>query len=334
MRFGKFAGYDWFGRVSSLRASWTVPLILARSGAGFAGTWIGAEASGPANTAPFIQVGTNERSVASIGADFPGYYAFWSDTVHHFHPQRLFTVQAGDDMSAALTLENRHWRVAILDQTSGAHADFVTGEETRAVFSSAQWLQEDVTNSATSRPYPYPVLSTVRFTDLATDSFEPIGGELAARWMSAGQSILAPGTLEHDGFTIGPTTLTPAGRRYLAIAEPEDVATVAFLRAIGHWKAHTPRSQVAAAGSRFAQALDRDLDALVGRPWPSDTQGLISELTADTRVLLLRTQTVAQIRPSARAAWQAAWTIDAETLGYAAHLLRRALKLPDPTVPG
>lgn len=161
--FGPFAGYRWVGPVSSTQASWRVPAIAPGSPAGSAATWIGAEAAG-ASPAPFIQVGTNELGSGRAEA----YYAFWSDVSHHFHPALLFDVRPGDRVTASLRHAGGVWHVAIRDERSGRSAQFTTRQEAAATFSLAQWYQEDTTDGATGRPFPYPQMAPTAFTGVAS----------------------------------------------------------------------------------------------------------------------------------------------------------------------
>jgi hypothetical protein len=125
-------------------------------------------------------------------------------TPHHFHPRLLFVVGPDDNISAALKLSRRRWIVAIVDTTSGAHARISTRDETRGSFNEAQWLQEDITNDDTGRPYRYPQLQTIRFRRLEVNSTRPTDAQLDPAWMSAGASVLAPTRLEDDGFSVKP----------------------------------------------------------------------------------------------------------------------------------
>ena len=124
--FGRMAGYVWSGRLSSVGASWSVPRMAPGFGEAHASTWIGAQATGVAKRAPFIQVGTTEDR----GPDSrPVYAAFWTDTRRGYHPQILFHLHPGDVVSCGLTMVAGRWSVLILDRTSGQKALFQTREE-------------------------------------------------------------------------------------------------------------------------------------------------------------------------------------------------------------
>ena len=185
--FGPFAGYRWLGPVYAVRAEWNVPKILSGSTISRAATWIGAQGDG--SPGPFIQVGvTEERSALA-----DRYYAFWSDVRHDFTPQELFPVKPGDTVRATLTHARARWRVAIIDSTSERRARFQTSQEGHAAFDTAQWYQEDVTNSLVNRPFAYPRLSPVHFADVAVDGFAPAAGGLDFHWLRAPDgSVIAP----------------------------------------------------------------------------------------------------------------------------------------------
>jgi hypothetical protein len=124
--FGTQAGYVWQGQVRSVGASWTVPHIIGTSPCGVAGTWIGAVA--PGTPGPFIQIGVNETCTQAGPDGKPAvfYEAFWSDVRLHFHPRRLFFVNAGDVISASLTLADHRWTLVLVDRSSGETTHFST----------------------------------------------------------------------------------------------------------------------------------------------------------------------------------------------------------------
>jgi hypothetical protein len=327
--FGKFAGYVWRGHVGSVRASWSIPGVRPGS-VGRAGTWIGAQA--PGAPGPFIQIGTNEESFHPfpLMPSVTAYYAFWSDATNHFHPRFLFRVKPGDDVSASLALVSGQWRLAIVDETSGATARFSTEEEAGASFNLAEWLQEDVTDAATGKPFPYPRLTDLRFRRLAVNSATPAYADLYSQWMSANGANWAPSQLHRDSFALRRATVSSIGAKYLQIAAEEDMATKVFVAQMAGWTATTPGSQIAAACSTFAAALRKSLHALVGTRWPPRAQRQIHSLVRSTRALLTLLQSTSSASPANRA-WTSTWARDSTALGLAAHLIRRALKIPEIT---
>jgi hypothetical protein len=203
-----FAGYVWGGRVSSVQGSWTVPRILRGSPPGVAATWIGAQGPG-GGSAPFIQLGSDEQLLASsitgshlAGPRAPAYFAFWSDTARHFHPLFLFPVSPGDELSASMTLGPRGWALSIKDETSGASASLTTTYALGARYNEVEWTQEDVTDGRTSKPFPYPRLSTVVFTHLTVNSHAPGAGAVYSQPMSEPGVSLTPSTLSDDAFAL------------------------------------------------------------------------------------------------------------------------------------
>jgi hypothetical protein len=224
LSLGHFAGYQWFGKVRSVGASWTVPTISLGSHDGSAGTWIGAQGPGRTNSSPFIQVGTNEERRATPLGPLTLYYAFWSDVRHHFHPQHLFEVNPGDQISVSLHLQRQHWTVSISDPTKRSHAHFSTRDETKGTFNTAQWLQEDVDEPNGDTPYPYPQTSNVRFRKLAVNGDPPSYSAVYSQWMSLPGIDLAPSALAGDSFSISRQTLSSPGKRYLQIVKPEQAA--------------------------------------------------------------------------------------------------------------
>jgi Peptidase A4 family len=199
---GRFAGYIWSGKVRSLRGAWTVPRVLPGSGKGEAGTWIGAQAPGARENAPFIQAGTNEGRFASPDGRHSSdvYWAFWTDTRHHFLPITLFPVQPGDRIDAALTLRQGQWTISLVDLSSRTSVTFSTSEEARSSFVCGEWQQEDV--GSVQRPGPYPLLSPLTFSDLRANGSAPDSAHLASASMNFDRSTLAPSRLADDSFTL------------------------------------------------------------------------------------------------------------------------------------
>jgi hypothetical protein len=194
-----FAGYTWYGSVSSVQASWSVPRIPG-SPAGGAGTWIGAQGPGTRLNGPFIQVGINETRYPSSAGARDVYRAFWTDTVHHFLPVNLFPVRPGDSLWASLTHRRRRWAVAIRDLTSGTGTQVTTQQEGRASFDWAEWEQEDV--GLVGQPFDYPRLSTVGFQRLEVNGRPPALAGLYSSWMTKDRQRLAPSDLKNDSFSL------------------------------------------------------------------------------------------------------------------------------------
>jgi hypothetical protein len=326
--FGKFAGYVWRGHVESVRASWSVPGVRLGS-VGRAGTWIGAQA--PGAPGPFIQIGTNEESFHPfpLMPSIQAYYAFWSDTTNHFHPHFLFRVKPGDDVSASLALVSGRWRLAIVDKTSGATARFSTEEEARASFNLAEWLQEDVTDGITGKPFPYPRLTDLQFRRLAVNSTTPAYADLYSQWMSANGVNWAPSPLHRDSFALHRATVSSIGAKYLQIAAGEDMATKVFVPQMAGWTATTPSSQIAATCATFAAALRESLHTLATTRWPPRVRRHIHSLIRSSRVLLTHVQSPPSASPTVLRAWASTWARDSTALSRAAHLIRRALKIPE-----
>jgi Peptidase A4 family len=327
--FGPFAGYVWRGHVKSLRGSWTVPRVLGGSPGARAGTWIGAQASG--NPGPFIQVGSDELEASHPGdAPEARYEAFWSDVSHGFHPQALFRVNPGDDISASLTLAHKRWTLAIVDLSSGAAAHFSTGAEAHASFNEADWTQEDESND-TNKPFPYPHLTAVSFRGLAVNAAVPSSADLSARWMSANGENLAPSPLRHDSFALQRAPkISGAGAQYLRIARPEDAADYAFSAELARWTAQTPHSRIASASSKFAAALSENIEALRRARWPASVQAPVESLIADLRPLLDHVRSAPSGSSGRLVAWKSALEgeMEAGAVAYAGDAVRRLLGVP------
>jgi hypothetical protein len=323
--FGPFAGYLWRGPVSSVGASWTVPALLSGSPLGDAGTWIGAQGE-----QSFIQVGTNETRGSLGSARFDDYWAFWSDSARGFHPKRLFTVRAGDEMAATLVLDHGRWNLSISDLTSGQGTRFSTTEDTRGRFSLAQWLQEDITEGLRPRPhlFPYPLLAPLRFRALAVNSAAPKVSLMYSQWMSERHVLLAPSPVRDDAFTLGKGAVSSAGTRYLRIAQRMDAAELTYLTALAGWTPATSRSQIATASVAMAGALTAAQRELATYAWPPRIRPLISEIGDRLRALLALTRAGSANTGSRLGSWKLSLEQAGQALGLAAHATRGALGIP------
>jgi hypothetical protein len=208
---GRFAGYyEKAYAVTSVQATWTVPQLAITSRPGRAGTWVGALAPGPANAAPFIQIGTNEEREHSRYGNSDHYYVFWSDTAHHFHPVGLFGVVPGDRVRASLQHDGGHWILRAYDLDSRIHRQVRTAEETSARFNEGQWYQEDITETRSGRAYPYPTLTPTRFRGLRINGGRPADeGWMTSQRMTTPTVAVAPDAVSGAGFTVRAHPLHP-----------------------------------------------------------------------------------------------------------------------------
>ena len=325
---GRFAGYIWYGDVHSVQASWTVPRVLPGSELGEAGTWIGAQAPGWQEDTPFIQVGTNEGRFASPNGarDDDAYWAFWSDTRHHFLPITLFPVSAGDRIDAALALRDGQWMISIEDRTSRTSVTYSTSDEAQTSFAMGEWTQEDV--GTVRRPGPYPPLSQLTVSGLRANGSAPDHRQLESVWMSSNRGTLAPTRLARDSFTLRPVELGAVGMRYLSIAAPENQAYRTFVWQIEHWAPGTSTHQILSSQAAFGEVLQASLTALSNTPWPSAARRPIDRLIAQTQALWAITTSGEAAFPGGLARWKAGWFRQLSQLSSSANDVRTALQLP------
>jgi hypothetical protein len=325
--FGPFAGYIWLGDVRSVRASWTVPRVLASSAHSVAATWIAAAAPGsPANG---IQIGTNE--IGLPGALPPSahavYSAFWSDTAHHFHSQLLFDVEAGDNITASLARQGAQWELAIRDNTTGAGKRVLTTNAVHSPSGEAQWLQEDVKNTSSERPFPYPRLGLVGFRGLAVNGARPAYAQVYSRWMSLGGSFLAPTPLRGDSFTLGAASISLSGAHYLHIAARADSAIMALAASLGTGTVRAAPMLAVSRRASFETTLYRMINTVARVRWPLPVQGPIRSLITKLDVLLAHTKLYPQAVSGG--VWASRWMEAAQAASRAAHMVRRALDIPE-----
>ena len=323
--FGRMAGYVWSGSLSSVEASWRVPRMASGFGEAHASTWIGAQSTGVAEPSPFIQVGTTEDRGLAAG---PVYGAFWTDTKRGYHPQVLFHVDPGDIVSSALMLVAGRWRVVILDTTSGQKATFQTREEGDGAFNLAEWLQEDP-SEASGKATPYPRLADVHMTGVAANGVPPRYGDMYAQWMSVGEAELAPTPLRADAFTITRGALTRAGRRYLKIARPQNIAARRIDVAEARWTNHTPAREIRSVSTAVAASEGAYANGLAGTAWPVAARPVIASLVSHVRVEARMFAATARRAPANLATWRRRLARLTPALLNLAHEVRRALHLPE-----
>ena len=323
--FGRMAGYVWSGTVTSVRGAWSVPAMAAGSGEAHASTWIGAQTLAARSSSPFIQVGTTEDRGRAAR---PVYAAFWTDTKRGYHPQLLFHVRPGDGISTALTLVGGRWQVVIVDAKSGHRAAFLTREEGHAAFNLAEWLQEDPSETS-GKATPYPALSEVRITRLAADGVRPRYADMYAQWMSVGATNLAPTPVRDGAFSITRGVITPAGRRYLKIVRPQNIAARRSDREEASWTARTPPREIRSASAAAAASESAYANALVRTHWPGAAQGLVQSLVRQVRAQAALFTAAARRAPASVTVWRRRVASLTPELRRLAHRVRRALHLPE-----
>lgn len=326
--FGAFAGYVWIGPVTSVSATFTVPRVVSGSPLGGAATWIGVQGLGPPGR--FVQTGVNEGRLESrSGKVVAFYYAFWSDTGHHFKAQPLFPANAGDSFSAALTLAHKNWLLTLTDNSSGRKARFSIGSETEAPFNQAEWLQEDPGNE--NNHVQYPQLTAPTFRHLTVNTMEPPPGspDIFSQWMSANYGTLGTTSLHDGSFTL--KREPPVGtfaEQYLRLTEAARVAWHSFGREWSNWTAKTPYTRIANATSQFIDATREADRALLAAHWPRGIQQLVRASAQARAVLVAKAQPPAAITPATFARWNSDLTEASVRAARVARPLQLALGLP------
>jgi hypothetical protein len=322
--FGHMAGYVWVGHVRTVGASWSVPRITSH-GEAHASTWIGAQAPGALHRPPFIQVGTLEGR----GDDrVSSYAAFWTDTQRGFHPEILFRLRPGDTVTARLTLGGARWHVLIDDLTSHRASTFSTSEEGSGGFNLAEWLQEDPSETS-GNVTPYPALSRVTMRRLMVDGARPGYSAVFAQWMTLPGRDLAPTPLRAGAFGLTRTMVTPAGRRYLAIAHAQNVSAHRLDGEAGRFTQRTPPRELERVSSAAVVAQRRFVDGLQAGGWPPAARGPIDSLLRAVRAEM-RVFAAAAQHPPSLAAWRRQLLQITPILLGLGHRVRRALQLPEP----
>jgi hypothetical protein len=290
---------------------------------------LGLGSQAPGAHGAFIQVGSSElHGYARTHVAENRYWAFWSDTTRNFHPQFLFRVRPGDALSASLTLAHGRWALAIVDHTSGSNVRFSTSEDANALFDDAQWTQEDASTS-TGEPFPYPSLTVVRFSRLAVNSAPPAYVSLYSTWMSVNGVFLAPTPLAGDAFALRRATVSSAGEDYLHISALTGTDIETFGSELERWSTKTPYTEIASASSRLIASLRRETRALANARLPKTASRLVRLLIGKLDAMIERAHPPAVMSPTALTLWQSSLIRRSDASYYIAHLLLRALGLPE-----
>ncbi len=324
---GPFAGYMWAGDVDSAHASWTVPRLLPGSAHGEAATWIGAEAPGRKQEAPFVQVGINQGNTGSG----PFAYAFYSTTTLHFHPVHLFDVSPGDQVSVTLRRRAGGWQIVFIDRSAGRRRMLWTAEGTGRRFNEAQYIQEDVTDARAGRPFPYPSLSPVRFTGVTADGRTPRTAELTSSWLTEAYGYLAPAPLRDDAFTLTHARLSSAGFWYLRTIATQDAATAAAIPPLLRWAQRESSPGAGAAARHFTSVLRATVGTLGDQRWPPGVRARVAALRAHVRALMSLLSRLPRVTDAQRTAWGLQFERLADLVAAESQAARRALRLPSPT---
>jgi Peptidase A4 family len=334
--FGAFAGYVWFGSVTSVNGTWVVPRVLASSRPGSSATWIGALAPGSSGDAPFIQVGTtSEYSGCPLGDNKPhcpglrAYFAWWSDTARHFDTDPLaLPVRPGDRVSASLSLRREQWTVSIRDARTRKATSFSTAQEANAQFDAAKWLQEDPSSPPAEKPVAYPELSNVVFSGLRVDSSAPARADMLSEWMSENRRVLGPTPLTRDGFGLVLEHPTAAAIHYQTIASAVATALHTFSLPSHTWSDGTPAGVIGRQRSNYASALRTFIEALTRYQWPKLARPAIHALAAADRQELAEVDTAPERSDAAIGAWLTTLARDEKAAAQPGLSLRRKLGLP------
>jgi hypothetical protein len=331
--FGAFAGYQRYGPVRSLRAEWAVPRLESASPSALASTWLGAQAPRPGSA--FIQVGTDEGCAEGpCGEEGPGYFAFWSDTAHADHPQRLFDVGPRDRISATLVRAGGSWQVSVADETRRVRARVTTSDETAATLELAEWTQEDPI-LAPGMLAPYPSLDGVRFSDVEVNGLRPSYNRLYSTWMTVNGTSLAPTPLQGGSFALAPAPqLTATATTFLIDCADADQARFPFDDALIRWNGSTPRGEVVAGAERYAAALDAERRTVAQAALAPATLGQRRELLAALRALTSRVRAIAGAPRLALATWRRGVLLAEARVSAATHVIRSELGLPGVVAPG
>lgn len=248
--------------VSQISGQWQVPAITAKSPAGHASTWIGAQGFG--GDASFIQVGVTEDS---FGAGQSLYEEFWSDPAVSYHPQSLGEVSAGDLISFSMQRQNQGWSLSVDDRTTKSAVTKLIPYGVGGSFTTGEWIQEDPTDTAAAAvDLPYPETSTVTFQQLSINGRPPELDLADGQTLSASDGIiLVPSAVHQDSFSLAAPTGVAA--QYLQDAAGLDAALSVYSVELASWNAKPLATRSVEVG-KLSAAYASNADELQEQTWP------------------------------------------------------------------
>lgn len=222
----RFAGYYDVGTgpFIQISAEWTVPRVLPGSAPGGASEWVGLLST--ANGA-FIQLGTKEIFDDSEDAT-TSYRAVWSDTRLDFKAQPVMVVLPGDVVQATMSRVPRGWRLHFKDLTQARSVDFVVRFGAHTHFTTAEWLEENVSGPFSAGPFLRLSPFTYKELRLNGEVVPLAGTKLEPAILEAPKGIdVVPTVVHDDSFT----NKEPSGRTasYVDAVGSFSIAVESFL---------------------------------------------------------------------------------------------------------
>ena len=314
----------------------------AKTGVGVA-VWVGLASK----AGDFIQLGTDVRAPFA-GASIT-YMGFWGAT-------RSFTTKAhdvldlrpGDVVKADISRGRRGvWRLRLVDITRDHSAAFVVHYATTTTFTTADWLEEDVSPHCTIRGFPE--LAPVTIGALRLDRTAPrLSYRSASAVIEAPNGVeLVAGRLHDDSFTLAPPSGLSA--RYLHDTAPFNVVLEEFEADVGAAAkaGHPTRYRTGSADVQSTAAVAKGLsleavtaaeqaiavtrhvlDQLGRQRWPARASARVGALVRAARAMIASVESII-----ARYERSTAWTLErlvqsGGRVVAAANQVRRRLGLP------
>jgi hypothetical protein len=223
--------------ITSVEANWTVPAVQAPSVGGasdyFSSTWIGLDGQRSYRDSTLPQIGTMQQFTVGTGATYIAWYQWWAkDTTPILYPLPNLPVNAGDEVSASLTVLNStkvRFDMKNVTQTSTLPVSFEVDAPSGYLISgaTAEWIMERPTPLVGGdpwTPYPLPKYQAFSFTGCRAKTTAPTGAaskvidlELA-RLIRMNEITVAPPGLRT--ISVAKKTLLPAQRLDLTYTGP------------------------------------------------------------------------------------------------------------------
>lgn len=147
--------------------------------------------------------------------------------------------------------------------------------------------------------------------------------------MSVNGVFLAPTPLARDAFALRRATVSSAGEDYLHIGDPRSTALETFGSELERWTTKTPSTKIASASSRLIAWLSREIRALANARLPKAASSLVRLLIGKLDAMIERARPPAVMSTTALIVWKWSLIRSSDAAHYVAHLLLRALGLPE-----
>jgi hypothetical protein len=190
-----------------------------------------------------------------------------------FEPKYLGPVQAGDTVTAEMVQDPDGWELDFTDATHALSRHFATNYGAKVSFSTAEWEQEDPTDSRSNTNVPYPTMTTANFSRLALNGRTPkLPYADAHALVSPNGFVLVPTEVVRNSFEVAAATAPQT--QYLTTVAPVNADAARVYADLEHHSAPALATDTAA----MIAAIDATDARLTSEHWSPTVKPLILSL--------------------------------------------------------